>query len=68
MNWDLTGQRIKGYYLDKIPFIGKVVSSRVMLGARVSHTVKLDEPIPVFGELRDEILVRYEKDSYAELA
>ena len=68
MSWDLTGQRIKGFYLDKIPFVGEVVSSRVMLGARVCHTVKLDEPILVFGELRNEILAKYEKDHYAEIA
>lgn len=59
MSWVLEGKRIKGVYLNTHPFTGVVTLSRVKYGAmgNVEHTVKLDEPITVFGTLREVLLV-----------
>lgn len=57
MKWDLTGERINGLYMGLFPFTGTVESSRVKYGGAVQHTVKVDEPFKVYGEVRDRILV-----------
>jgi hypothetical protein len=57
MKWDLTGERINGLYMGLFPFTGTVESSRVKYGGRVQHTVKVDEPFKVYGEVRERILV-----------
>jgi hypothetical protein len=57
MEWDLTGERINGLYMGLFPYTGTVESSRVKYGGEVQHTVILDEPIKVYGALRDHILV-----------
>ncbi len=57
MKWDLTGERINGLYMGLFPYVGTVQSSRVKYGGAVQHTVVLDEPIKVYGALRDHILV-----------
>jgi hypothetical protein len=57
MKWDLTGERINGLYMGLFPYTGTVESSRVKYGGEVQHTVKVDEPIKVYGALRDRILV-----------
>jgi hypothetical protein len=55
--WDLTGRRINGIYLGLFPYTGTVESSRVKYGGRVQHTVVLDHPFKVYGEMRERILV-----------
>ena len=57
MKWDLTGERINGLYMGLFPYVGTVESSRVKYGGEVQHTVKVDEPFKVYGEIRDRILV-----------
>lgn len=57
MKWDLTGERINGLYMGLFPFTGLVESSRVKYGGAVQHTVKVDEPFKVYGEIRERILV-----------
>jgi hypothetical protein len=57
MNWDLEGKRITGMYLGLFPYTGTVESSRVKLGGAVQHTVIVDEPFKVYGEMRERILV-----------
>lgn len=57
MSWVLEGKRVKGVYLKEFPFTGTVTLSRVKYGAGdVEHTVKLDEPLHVFGAFRDTVL------------
>ena len=57
MHWDLTGKRINGLYLGLWPFTGTVEESRVAYGGTVKHTVKVDEPFKVYGEIRERIIV-----------
>lgn len=57
MHWDLTGKRINSMYLGLFPYSGTVESSRVKYGGKVQHTVKVDEPFKVYGEVRERILV-----------
>jgi hypothetical protein len=39
------------------PYTGTVESSRVKYGGEVQHTVIVDEPFKVYGDVRDRILV-----------
>jgi len=57
MQWNLEGKRINGIYLGLWPYTGTVVESRVKYGGAVQHTVKVDEPFKLYGELRERILV-----------
>jgi len=57
-NWDsLIGERINGLYMGLFPYTGMVIDSRVKYGGKIQHTVIVDEPFMVYGELRDRILV-----------
>lgn len=57
-NWDsLIGERINGLYMGLFPYTGMVVESRVKYGGKIQHTVVVDEPFVVYGELRERILV-----------
>jgi hypothetical protein len=55
--WNLEGLRVSAVYMEEFPIIGQVVLSRVALGGRVKHTVVLDEPIEVYGNLRYRVLI-----------
>ena len=57
MSWNLTGKRINGLYLGMWPYTGTVMESRVKYGGKVQHTVQVDEPFKVYGEVRETILV-----------
>ena len=57
MQWNLEGKRINGMYLGLFPYTGTVESSRVKYGGAVQHTVVVDEPFKVHGEVRGRILV-----------
>ena len=57
MQWNLEGKRINGMYLGLFPYTGTVESSRVKYGGAVQHTVVVDEPFKVHGEVRERILV-----------
>jgi hypothetical protein len=57
--WDLTGLRIHGHYLD-LDVAGIVESSRVAYGGSIKHTVVLDEPLNVYGTVRDRVIVNHE--------
>ena len=57
--WDLTGLRIHGQYLD-FDVTGAVESSRVAYGGRVKHTVVLDKPLNVYGAIRERVIVDHE--------
>jgi hypothetical protein len=56
-SWSLEGRRINGLYMGLFPYTGTVTESRVKYGGEVQHTVKIDEPIKVYGAVRDTILV-----------
>jgi hypothetical protein len=54
-SWILEGQRVRGMYLEEFPVEGMVVESRVTFGGGVKHTVELDEPIMVYGAIRERV-------------
>ena len=59
MNWNLEGLRINGLYMGLFPISGKVDLSRVQYGGEVSHHIVLDEPIKVYGAIRDRIILEH---------
>lgn len=63
MSWNLEGKKVSGLYLGEIPYIGRVVESRVKYGGKVSNTIVLDTPIVVFGEFRTRILAETDQIS-----
>ena len=59
MQWNLEGQRVNGLYMGLFPISGTVDLSRVQYGGEVSHHIQLDEPIKVYGALRDRIILEH---------
>ena len=55
--WDLTDKYITGIYMGLFPVSGLVESSRVKYGGTVCHTIVLDEPIKVYGAVRDRVII-----------
>jgi len=46
MDWNLEGKMVIGNYLNYMPVYGEVLNSRVKLGGRVVHTVKVRNSAP----------------------
>jgi hypothetical protein len=59
MNWNLEGLRVNGLYMGLFPISGKVDLSRVKYGGEVSHHIQLDEPIKVYGEIRERVIMEH---------
>lgn len=59
MNWNLEGLRVNGLYMGLFPISGKVDLSRVQYGGEVSHHIALDQPIKVYGAIRDRIILEH---------
>lgn len=57
MSWNKEGQRVAGVYLNAYTVSGVVTESRVRYGGTVQHTVKLDQPVTVFGRSADVLLL-----------
>ena len=55
MQWDLTGKRIHGFYLNSVEVQGVVQSSKAKLNGEVVHYVKLDKMKKIFGMYRDVV-------------
>jgi len=55
--WNYEGLSITGSYLNQFYISGYVTLSRVAYGGRVKHTVVLDEPINVYGAIRDRVIL-----------
>jgi hypothetical protein len=56
----LDGQRVIGMYLGDYAVSGTVRLSRVRYGGGMSHHVTLDNPINVFGEVRESVILEPE--------
>ena len=56
----LDGQRVIGMYLGDIAVSGVVRLSRDTYGGSMSHHVTLDNPINVFGEIRESVILEPE--------
>ena len=57
MSWNKEGQQVAGVYLGAYTVSGLVTESRVRYGGTVQHTVKLDQPVTVFGRVADVLLL-----------
>ncbi len=57
MSWNKEGQRVAGVYLGAYAVSGVVTESRVRYGGTVQHTVKLDQPMQVFGRSAEVLLL-----------
>jgi hypothetical protein len=57
MTWNLESKRVTGMYLGMFPYTGSVTESRVKYGGQVQHTVLVDQPIEVFGAIRNIVTV-----------
>jgi hypothetical protein len=56
----LDGQRVIGMYMGDIAVSGVVDLSRVTYGGGISHHVVLDNPINVYGAVRDRVILEAE--------
>jgi hypothetical protein len=56
----LDGKRVIGMYLGDYAVSGVVRLSRVTYGGNMSHHVTLDNPINVFGEIRESVILEPE--------
>ena len=56
----LDGQRVIGMYMGDIAVSGVVSLSRVTYGGGISHHVALDNPINVYGAVRDSVILEAE--------
>lgn len=57
--WNLEGMNITGRYMGEFPITGKVRLSRVKYGGVVSHHIELDNPITVYGNVRDNVILNH---------
>lgn len=57
MDWNLEGRKVAGVYLGAYTVSGTVTDSRVKYGGKVQHTVKLDNPVMIFGRSADVLLL-----------
>ena len=53
----LDGQRVIGMYMGDYVVSGTVRLSRVKYGSGMAHHVTLDNPITIFGTVRDSIML-----------
>jgi hypothetical protein len=60
MNWNLENSIVEGMYLGLFPVRGKVELSRVAYGGGVKHSVALENPITVYGALRERVILEHE--------
>lgn len=57
--WNYEGMRVFGKYMGEFPVSGVVELSRVKYGGDVAHTLVLDEPITVYGNVRDRVILEH---------
>lgn len=60
MNWNLEGLYVEATYLETFPVEGRVELSRVAYGGRVNHTIVLNNPINVYGAVRDRVIIEHQ--------
>ena len=63
MNWNLEGLWVEGLYLDTFRVKGTVELSRVAYGGRIKHMVVLDEPLSIFGTIRERVSLEHDEVS-----
>ncbi len=53
----LDGSRVVGMYMGDIAVSGTVDMSRIAYGGMLSHHVVLDNPVNVYGRVRDRVIL-----------
>lgn len=51
--WNLEGMFVSAKYMGEFDVRGKVSLSRVKFGGEVSHHIELEQPINVYGRIRN---------------
>ena len=59
MNWNLEGLKVEGLYMGEYCISGLVDCSRVKYGGEVAHTIVLDNPLSLFGTVRDRVILEH---------
>lgn len=59
MNWNLENLYVSGKYMGEFPITGKVRLSRVKYGGGISHHVDLIEPIEIYGNIRESVILNH---------
>jgi hypothetical protein len=57
--WNLEGMKVVGMYMGDIAVSGTVELSRVKFGGEVSHHIKLNTPVTVYGDVRDRVILNH---------
>jgi hypothetical protein len=57
--WNLEGMKVVGMYMGDIAVSGTVELSRVKFGGEVSHHIKLNTPVTVYGAVRDRVILNH---------
>jgi hypothetical protein len=59
MGWNLEGMVIWARYMGEFDVCGRVESSRVKYGGEVQHTIVLADPVEIYGQMRDRLLIEH---------
>ena len=59
MGWNLEGMVIWARYMGEFDVCGRVESSRVKYGGEVQHTIVLTDPVEIYGQMRDRLLIEH---------
>ena len=57
--WNLEGKRVVGKYMGTFVVQGIVELSRVQYGGEVAHHIQLDQPIEVYGAVRERVILEH---------
>ena len=63
MQWQLEGLKVYGRYLNEFDVSGTVELSRVKYGGGVTHHVLLDQPVTIYGAVRDRVILEHKEIS-----
>ena len=57
--WNLENMYVSGKYMGEFPIIGKVRLTRVKYGGGISHHVDLIEPMEIYGNIRESVILNH---------
>lgn len=57
-SWTLEGKFVQATYIGEFVVFGEVTQSRVAYGGGTRHTIKLAEPLEVYGRVTDTVIVK----------
>ena len=57
--WNLENMYVSGKYMGEFPITGKVRLSRVKYGGGISHHIDLIEPMEIYGNIRESVILNH---------